>query len=104
MTKLTLNKTAIAQLGDNTKVRVRVAAGGMVQLRPTARVSGKRLPKGETLVGVKRMGIFSQIDLGGDANLAALVPFSSILVPVNHGWLSLVNADADGVKSTVKGG
>ena len=103
MTKLTLNKTAIAQLGDNTKVRVRVA-GGMVQLRPTDRVSGKRLPKGETLVGVKRMGIFSQIDLGGGADLAVLVPSAAILAPVNHGWLTLVNADRDGVKSTVKGG
>lgn len=99
MTKLTLNKTAIAQLGGNDKVRVRVTYEGL-QLRPTNRVSGKRLPKGEKLISVKRMGIFSQIDLAafGDTS-TAFAPVTPHLVPAKHGWLSLVTG-AD--KPTVK--
>lgn len=99
MTKLTLNKTAIAQLGANTKVRVRAAYEGL-QLRPTARVSGKRLPKGEFLVDIKRMGIFSQIDLSAAGEVStAFAPVNPILVPAKHGWLTLVATDG---KGTVK--
>lgn len=99
MTKLTLNKTAIAQLDGQAKVRVRISDAGL-QLRPTDRVSGKRLPAGEHLVDVKRMGIFSQIDLSvmGDST-TAFAPQTPHLVPAKHGWLTLTTG-AD--KPTVK--
>lgn len=103
MTKLTLNKAAIEQLGGNAKVRVRVAFGAL-QLRPTARVSGKRLPAGEVLLDIKRMGIFSQVDLSVLGDVAtAFAPNAGRLVPTKHGWMTLVVADGE-AKPTVKAG
>lgn len=92
MTKLTINKAAIAQLAGNTKVRARIKEG-VLQLRPTARKSGVKLPKGEKLIDVKRGGIFNQIDLQsafGDVGFD--VPTRGFLVPVKHGWLTLAMA------------
>lgn len=93
MTKLNLNKAAIEQLNGNTKVRARVNNGAL-QLRPTHRVSGKRLPAGEKLIDVKRMGFFSQIDLqaafGEDG---PDVPTKGALAQAKHGWLTLVMVD-----------
>lgn len=102
MTKLTLNRTAIEQLAGNAKVRVR-AKDGVLQMRPTHRVSGKRLPKGEVLVDVNRMGIFSQVKLSAfdvvDMNVA--IPAVGVLSPAKHGWLALVEATDKGTVKSV---
>jgi hypothetical protein len=102
MTKLNLNKTAIAQFGDAQRARLRFTAGtledvfGSLQIRPTSRVSGKRLPFGEVLVDVKRMGFFNQIDLqAAYGERAFLVPTAGQLVAAKHGWLTLAHADGD---------
>ena len=103
MTKLTLNKTAIAQFDGAPKARIRNVGGGVIQLRPTNRVSGKRLPKGEVLVDIKRGGIFNTIDLQAAFGETGPDVFTSaLLAPAKHGWLSLV--DAGDSKPTVKAG
>lgn len=100
--KLTLNKAAIAQFAGATKARIRYVGNGVLQLRPTERVSGKRLPKGEALVDIKRMGIFNQIDLTTFLTDGRDVVTSGALTPAKHGWLTLADAGED--KPTVKAG
>ena len=92
MTKLNLNKTAIVQFAGATRARMR-SNGGVLQIRPTARVSGKRLPAGEVLVDVKRMGFFNQIDLqAAFGETGPDVATAGVLVPAKHGWLTLAQA------------
>lgn len=52
MAMVNLNKLASELCGENTKVRIRVQDGEF-QIRPTNRVEGKNLPKGEQLVELK---------------------------------------------------
>lgn len=52
MATVNLNKMASALCGENTKVRVRMV-GDVLELRPTNRVEGKNLPKGEVLVELR---------------------------------------------------
>lgn len=102
MTKLNLNKVAIAQFDGNTRARMRVQNGAL-QIRPTARVSGKRLPAGEVLVDVKRMGFFNQIDLqAAFGETGPDVPTSGALVEAKHGWLVLRPAGDNALAVTVK--
>jgi hypothetical protein len=92
MTKININKAAIAQFAGNTKARLRII-GGVLQIRPTARKSGVKLPKGEVLVDVKRMGFFNQIDLQaafGDRGFD--IPTAGVLAAAKHGWLTLDQA------------
>ena len=101
MTKLNLNKAAIAQFAGATRARMRFN-GLALQIRPTARVSGKRLPAGEVLVDVKRMGFFNQIDLQAAFGERGFdVPTTGALVEAKHGWLTLAQAE-DGTAPTVK--
>ena len=92
MTKLNLNKVAIAQFAGQTKARLRIV-NGLVQIRPTNRVSGKRLPAGEVLVDVARKGFFNQIDMQaafGDRGFD--IPSAGVLNEAKHGWLVLSQA------------
>lgn len=85
-----LNVAAMAVVfGElNTKVRVRVK-DGKTQVRPTTRVSGKLLPKGEQLRNVTRKGNAGRFGLPTaftDGMTAGTVAFAE----ANHGWFTLV--------------
>ncbi len=95
MNQVNLMKSAVALMNGAEKVRVRFK-NGTLELRPTARKSGVKLPKGEMLVDIKRKGFFNQIlvnepMLVGDFGIA----------PVKHGWLRVVEL-ADGATAAVK--
>ena len=86
MTKLNLQREVIALCGDATKMRVRVLENGVLQLRPTNRVSGRRLPKGEVLVDIKRKGFYNQVEVAQEFAAGSVLQGN----PSKHGWLSVI--------------
>lgn len=83
---MNLNAAATAQLAGAPKLRVRVQ-DGMVQVRPTDRVSAVNLPKGETLRAVTRKNASTvKFGLGG----TELAPGTRLaVVPAKYGWFTL---------------
>lgn len=96
MTKvLNLNVAATALLGEMVKVRVRVK-DDVLQIRPTDRVLGTNLPKGEVLrnVSFKKKGekvqgaVINLKDIAGEPGTA------TDMVAGKYGWYSMVSTDA----------
>jgi hypothetical protein len=101
-----LNQNASALCGDNTKVRVRVDANGVLQIRPTNRVEGKNLPKGEVLVELrlkKQATPAFRFTLPEQFQLALGGMFRA--TPAKKGWISLeVLSDEERAAALVVGG
>lgn len=88
-----LNKNASALMGANTKVRVRVASG-VLEIRPTNRVDGKALPKGEILIDLReKKQAVRALRFTLPAALAEQVMVTSgvqfLTVTGKHGWLAI---------------
>jgi len=99
MAVVNLNKMASALCGENEKVRIRMV-GDELQIRPTNRKSATNLPKGETLVDLRRK---SQ---GGNPEAVRGMRFTlpkEMEMQVtrmyraeerSHGWIALVEVSA----------
>lgn len=94
-TLLNLNVAALAALGDNTKLRVRVK-DGVLQVRPTGRVLASNLPEGEMLrtVSFKRKGERVEGAVFGLPGIELEKGARYEVVAGKYGWQSLVPADS----------
>jgi hypothetical protein len=89
-----LNKMASALIGENTKVRVRMADTGL-QIRPTTRGTAVGLPKGEVLVDLRE----KKQAVGGTFRFTLPETFGDLkgtfqVTPVKHGWIQITSCDA----------
>lgn len=77
------NKLGSVLVGELARIRIRVR-DGVVEFRPTDRVSGKLLPKGEFLVDVRRNSKGANFRLPEGIEL----PLGNFEVSAaKHGWL-----------------
>ena len=89
---LNLNAAATRMTNGAAKVRVKVE-GGLLMFKPTDRVCGKALPKGEKLVALSRKNSATvKFGLRGDYAAALAFGTSMGVAPAKHGWMVL---DAD---------
>lgn len=94
MARLTMNLNAAATLmmQGAQKVRIKVEEGKLF-IKPTDRVCGKALPKGEKLVKLSRKNSSTvKFGLRGDTGAALAFGQQFGLAGVKHGWMVL---DAD---------
>lgn len=90
---VTLNAAAVALFGaalaSAPKIRVRTAADGTLQVRPTARVSAVNLPKTEALRELRVKDNSRRFSVANDA-LTVGAAFG--LVAAKYGWYNLTPA------------
>lgn len=86
---LNLNAAATRMMAGAQKVRVKVE-GGLLMIKPTDRVCGKALPKGEKLVKLSAKNK-STVKFGLRGDYAAALTFGAQagLAPAKHGWMVL---------------
>lgn len=85
MATVNLNKLASELVGENTKVRIRVL-DGLVQIRPTNRVKGSNLPKGELLVDLRSKDSNRRFTLPKEIEM----PVGGFrAVELKHNWIAL---------------
>jgi hypothetical protein len=101
---INLNAQATRMMNGMTKVRVKVEAG-ILMIKPTDRVCGKALPKGEKLVALSRKNS-STVKFGLRGDYAAVLMFGDAmgLNPVKHGWIALDDEQAEGAAVRVSKG
>jgi hypothetical protein len=89
---LNLNASATLMMQGAQKVRVKVE-DGLLMIKPTDRVCGKALPKGEKLVKLSRKNS-STVKFGLRGDYAEVLAFGTSMgvAPAKHGWMVL---DAD---------
>jgi hypothetical protein len=109
MARITLNMNASAtrMMNSASKVRVKVEAG-VLMFKPTDRVCGKALPKGEKLVALTKRNAkrtFSLVKFGLRGEIADAVTLGSklALVEGKRGWVALVSEIGDAQVSVCKG-
>lgn len=102
MATVNLNKNASALIGENQKVRIRANAG-VLEIRPTNRVSETGLPKGEKLINLRfksqggnpgaTRGIRFTLpsEIAAAAMVASGANFEFDLR--KHGWVALVGCE-----------
>jgi hypothetical protein len=97
--RVTLNLNAAATqvfVKDATKVRVKME-DGILMIKPTDRVCGKALPKGEKLLKLTRKDVSSvKFSLRGFDGLNLVAGQKVGLVDAKRGWLAL-SPSLDGV-------
>lgn len=93
---LNLNANATRMMAGAQKVRVKVVAG-ILMIKPTDRVCGKALPKGEKLVKLSQKNK-STVKFGLRGDYAAALAFGTSmgLNATKHGWFALDNEQAEG--------
>lgn len=105
MARFTMNLNAAAtQLTKGaTKVRTKVE-NGVLMIKPTDRVCGKALPKGEKLVALSRKNS-STVKFGLRGDFAETLAFGDrlALVEAKHGWFTLVKDSGDATVSVCRG-
>ena len=93
---LNLNTAATLMMKGATKIRAKVE-DGVLMIKPTDRVCGKALPKGEKLVKLSRKNA-STVKFGVRGFDDAALAFGQQvgLAVVKHGWIALDTAVVDG--------
>jgi len=86
---LNLNAAATLSMKGAAKVRVKVE-NGLLLIKPTDRVEGKNLPKGEKLVKLSQKNS-STVKFGLRGDYASALTFGAQMgiAPVKHGWFVL---------------
>lgn len=94
---MNLNKNASIEIGESPKVRVRVNAAGVLQIRPTDRKSAAGLPKGEMLVDLQKRADRGTLRFRLPAEISesvnAAIGDQFVMVASKHGWMTLVGAN-----------
>jgi len=93
-----LNLSATSAMNGMTKVRVK-NENGKLFIKPTDRVCGKNLPKGEKLVKLSvknpnRASSLVKFGLRGDINGAAQAGQTLKILFAARGWIELVPSDS----------
>lgn len=100
---LNLNAFATHLMNGASKVRVKVS-DGQLMFKPTDRVCGKALPKGEKLVALSRKNA-STVKFGLRGDYAETLAFGDrlALVEAKHGWFTLAKDSGDATVSVCRG-
>ena len=103
--RATINLNAAATLLANGAAKVRTkAVDGVLFIKPTDRVCGKNLPKGEKLVALSRKNMSTvKFGLRGDIADVLVIGTRLALVEAKHGWYKLVSEIGDAQASVCKG-
>jgi hypothetical protein len=100
---MNLNAAATRMTNGAAKVRTKVE-NGVLMIKPTDRVCGKALPKGEKLVALSRKNS-STVKFGLRGEFAEVLTFGAklALVEKKHGWLALVSEIGDAQITVCRG-
>jgi hypothetical protein len=103
--RATINLNAFATRMTNGAAKARVkAVDGVLMIKPTDRVCGKALPKGEKLVALSKRNAYAvKFGLRGEIADVLVLGSKLALVEAKHGWYKLVSEIGDAQVSVCKG-